>query len=381
MRLHSLYALVLLVTFIIIFILSNTKITSKKTLYILIVSLLLSILAYNFNPIRAYNRGNYTDLYRFYKTMDSIRGLRFNNNVTIFKEYNNIFVMKILIYIISNLNNNSLLPFISCFIFYFISGQFIRKICDRYNFSPQKMGLTYFMFICLFNYIMVISNIRCPIASAIFAYTIYYDLTTKHKNKIYLLGYLICCGIHPLFIIFLLFRILIFITNKFTEKILYIIIFFYSSLITPLLNLLNKMTNVSYFDFLSMKTNIYFNSWDKSSNDKIIILTGIIQIIILVYFIINLWKKEKLDDGEYKLFKVTLCFLFFNVGSLFNFVIFQRTTWMLLFFIIFWFLQGEKDYKKKKKFSLSSYELIMIIFSTFCLATYFLTYQYNVLTF
>lgn len=117
MGIHSVYSFVLLIVLVLIFLFSNTTITKRKKLYVFIVTLLLSTLAFLFNPIKAYQNGDYTDLYRFYQTLDAIKGLPFNNNVSIFAEYNNMPVMKVLVYLISRTRNKWFITFYIMFCF------------------------------------------------------------------------------------------------------------------------------------------------------------------------------------------------------------------------------------------------------------------------
>ena len=95
MTVFSTYAIVLLSLLIIIFLLCFTKLTKNKYLFVLLITIALSVLAFFHDPITARSNGDYTDLYRFYKTLDLIKGHPFNNNISIFQEYNNLIIMKI----------------------------------------------------------------------------------------------------------------------------------------------------------------------------------------------------------------------------------------------------------------------------------------------
>ncbi|WP_317412693.1 hypothetical protein, partial [Clostridium baratii] len=66
--------IVLLLTILfIIFLLFIFK-KSRFNIVYLISSIFLSVVAFNFDPIKAYiSNGNYTDLYRFYEVLDSTR--------------------------------------------------------------------------------------------------------------------------------------------------------------------------------------------------------------------------------------------------------------------------------------------------------------------
>lgn len=376
----STFSLVLLLIIMFTFVISCTNLTRHKYFYVFLITLLLSILGSLYNPIAAYENGNYTDLYRFYQTINSIKGYPFNNNVLIFQEYNNIFVMKVLLFMISRIGINALLPFVSSFVFYGISGIFVIKICEKYKVSSKIMGLSYFIFICLFNYKMVISNIRCPIGEAIFVLTLYYDLLKENKSKWYLLGYLVCCGIHPIFILFITLRLILLLKSKVIEKIYYVIILLYSLFINVFFELILKITNIELFNYIYIKMNYYTNLWNGKSNE-LIILTGLSQIIVLSYLLFIL--KNKLDKKslEFKFYKLSIVYTIFTISSYWNFVIFQRCTWLLIFFIIYWYIYIKSLKQRSDRFRLAIYDIVVLFLVSFSLVSYFFTYQYNVLTF
>ena len=381
MGIKSTYSLTLLLLIILIFMLSCTNLTRHKYLYIFIVTILLSILGYFFNPIVAYNNGNYTDLVRFFQTMDVIKGANFNNNITIYQEYNYIPIMKLLLYIISQIGIKQLLPFISSFIFYGSFGLFIVKISEKYNVSNRMMGLAFFYFICLFNFKMVITNIRCPIGNAIFMLTLYYDFFTSTKKKLCMIGYLICCAIHPIFILFTLLRLVFNLSNRITSKIFYMFILVYSLLINYAFEFMSKLTNIELFNYLSIKMNYYINFWNEKYSEPLILLTGVIQIIVLIYFLAIAKKYIVKNSREDSFYRITMAFVILAIGSLWNFVTFQRCTWILIFFIIYWFIYLKSIKIQVSRASITIYDIVMILLITFSLTSYFFTYQYNVLTF
>lgn len=375
------FSLVLLLIIMFTFVVSCTTLTRRKYFYVFLITLLLSVLASLYNPITAYENGNYTDLYRFYQTINSIKGYPFNNDVLIFQEYNNIIVMKVLLFVISRIGINALLPFISSFVFYGVSGIFIIKICEKYNVSSKIMGLSFFLFICLFNYKMVISNIRCPVGEAIFVLTLYYDFLKEKKSKLYLLGYLICCGIHPIFILFIILRLMLLIKNKVIEKIYYAIILLYSLFINVFFELIAKLTNIELFGYIYMKMNYYTNLWNGKTNELLIILTGILQIGVLIYLLFILRNILDKKSSEFKFYKLSIIYTILSISSYGNFVIFQRCTWLLIFFIIYWYVYIKSLKSKNNRFKVAIYDIVILFLIAFSLISYFFTYQYNVLTF
>lgn len=376
----SIYALVLLLILIVAFVLSFTTITKYKYFYVIIVTILLSLLAALFNPIAAFENGNYTDLYRFFKTLDAIKELPFKNDVSIFQEYNNIPVMKVILFLISRVQINQLLPFIACAIFYGVTGVFIVKISMRYKISSKMTALIFLMFVCAFNYTMVVSNIRCPVGDAIFMLTLYYDILKKPRTKLYLLGYLICWGIHPMFIMFTGLRILLLLVNKITDRILYLLVLVYGGVIAYVIDFINRFSNIEFFDYLSMKLDYYVNYWNKS-NELLLVMTGLLQIAVLGFLLFILRRKIKKNTTEEKFYKFSIIFMLFSIGSYWNFVIFQRCTWFLLYLITYWYIYLKGICIKRRSGVVHLSDIAIVVLVVFSLISYFGTYQYNVLTF
>lgn len=377
----SMYAFVLLLILIIAFVLSFTTITKYKYFYVIIITVLLSVLAFFFNPVAALENGNYTDLYRFFKTLDAIKGLPFDNSIPIFQEYNNIPVMKVVLFLISRVQINQLLPFMACLIFYGLTGVFIVKISMIYEISSKMVSLAFLIFVCVFNYKMVITNIRCPIGEVIFILTLYYDILKKPKSKLYLLGYLICWGIHPIFLLFTVLRVLLLLMNKVTDKILYIIVLVYALFIASFIELINSFSSIEFFGYISMKLDYYVNSWNTESNEWLLVMTAVLQSVVLDFFIIILRKKIEKNSVEEKFYKLTIIFTLFSIGSYWNFVVFQRVTWFLLFLILYWYIYMKGLGTKKRRYVVQLSDLAILLLVVLSLISYFFTYQYNVLTF
>ena len=125
----------------------------------------------------------------------------------------------------------------------------------------------------------------------------------------------------------------------------------------------------------------YTNFWNTKSNEPLILLTGIIQIIVLIYFLFISKKSIDEKSQEKKFYNITVAFVILAIGSSWNFVTFQRCTWLLIFFIIYWFIYLKSLKDSKANLSLAIYDFVMIILILFSLGSYFFTYQYNVLTF
>lgn len=191
----------LLLCYIIFFLCMFININVKK--YIFFIVSVLSILAYNYDPIYAYEKlGFYSDLYRIFNDVDMFRymGSEYIGYMTapLSRMYISFFAI---------FDDNSLLPFVTCIIYYGIYLFFIYKLGINNDIKNKYILVVIFFVVSITNYSVIIGNIRYPIATMIYVICLYYDLV-KDK-KIYCLGYIISILMHPGTFIYLLIRCLV----------------------------------------------------------------------------------------------------------------------------------------------------------------------------
>ena len=166
----STYAITLLIIFLFIFIVSKTK---KNKYFIFFTVLLLSIMAFLFNPVKAWlTNGNYTDLYRYWSDMDVFSTYGWNTSDSMFKtQYSVMPVTKLLIYFVSKIGIKRLLACLSCLSVYGIFGYVLSNEAKENKCSNKYLNMAFIIFIFLVNYKISITNIRMPIANSIFFLT------------------------------------------------------------------------------------------------------------------------------------------------------------------------------------------------------------------
>ena len=192
---------ILLLCYIIFFLGVFININAKK--YIFFIISVLSILAYNYDPIYAYEKlGFYSDLYRIFNDVDMFR---YMGNEYI--GYMTAPLSRIYISFFAIFDNNSWLPFTTCIIYYGLYLFFIYKLGRDNRIKNRYILVVIFFVVAITNYSVIIGNIRYPIATVIYIVCLYYDLV-KDK-KIYCLGYVISILIHPGIFIYLLIRCLV----------------------------------------------------------------------------------------------------------------------------------------------------------------------------
>ena len=171
---------------------------SKSTTFFVLFSLSLAVVGCSINPTTdAY------DLYRHYLYIDSIRNMNYSFCDFMFNPQNpfggysksSLYGFKLLVYIVSKLNNNRFLPFFSIFIVYSIWGYIT---INWLNLQKKSTFLFPSFLLCssLMPYIYVNTGIRNSLAASIVALALYQDFIER-KKILYVLSVLIfACTIH-----------------------------------------------------------------------------------------------------------------------------------------------------------------------------------------
>lgn len=189
---------------------SSVKFFMIKNINIVIpvvIATLLSILAYFFNPSTGY------DLNSYYGWLDKLAGYN-TKDVIYMITYRGEIIIMFYFYIIAKIGIYSLLQVLPTFIFYFIMFFIIFDYSKINNISIKKTLIVCLIFVSLYQYVFIVSGVRCGLAYCIFIFALYLDYIKKKKNVVILLIYIIPLFIHTSIIILLFFRLLEYIKNK-----------------------------------------------------------------------------------------------------------------------------------------------------------------------
>lgn len=156
--------------------------------------------------------GGYLDIIRMYNEMSILNKFGWNG----LEVYGEAPLSKFYLYTISLSNINRLLPIVNVLCVYFSILYVINKIGIKFNISNKIRCLAILYISMSIGYFSVTTNIRHPLAIALFFCVLIYDLIEK-KNKIFcFIGYVITILIHPSMIILLLLRMLCNISLKYS---------------------------------------------------------------------------------------------------------------------------------------------------------------------
>lgn len=358
----------LLLCYIIFFWAIFMNINAKK--YIFFIVSVLSILAYNYDPIYAYEKlGFYTDLYRIFNDVDMFRYMGDEYIGYMAAPLSRVYISFFAIF-----DNNSWLPFTTCIIYYGLYLFFIYKLGRDNKIKNKYILVVIFFVVSITNYSMIIGNIRYPIATMIYVICLYYDLVKS--RKFYCLGYIISILIHPGTFIYLLMRCLV--KEKLKKSIVIsVLLIILLNFIEEILVVLSILSPVFFGDILS-KFLLYkdVSNFDEATTSMYIIYILIIVIISVLIYIV----KKQLDilrNNDYnRLINLLIIDIIITVGFILNYQLLGRILSLGVTLLPILMLLDFKYNNNKNR--MYYYIIISFIYLFFYFGQ---TYGYNGLTF
>ncbi len=374
------FSFCLLVVTLMMLAMLKTSIVKRPKQYIVIFVFLLSVMAFFFDPIKAWiNNGNYTDLYRFYLDMNAFRAHGWDGNNVYFRTaYYNVPLVKLLVYAVSWTNCYGLLAMIASLIAYGGLGQVLIDIQKTDHQSNQYAAIRFFIFVALINYKVVITNIRMPIGLTLFFIILYLDLVKKVPFYKCLLLYISLGAIHSIFLLFLLLRLILFVGKNYNKYWVYLIVLFSGSFVSLATRFLQRLGNSNYILNILGKIDFYTTGSKSEYYELPIIILGVVKILVTLYLLYK-WKNK--ENGKYEeLIRFTQIFSIFCAGTIWNYYLFARMTNFLPYLIVV--LANQNVMQTSMNFKKMHYsELVILLLCSLHLAYYFLSYQYRVMCF
>lgn len=334
-----------------------------------IISLILAIIAYNITPYKS------LDLYHHFQILNNCRAFGFGYLIN-HSDFSNLPVGALYFYIISLLGNNSFLPAISVFIYYYSILSIITEVAKKYNFNKSGLWLSAVLFLFVSNYIGAASGIRNPLTISLFAYIFYKECFFGWNKKLVFILYILLCLFHPSILILLVLRLLLLIPKKYS-KIISILLLSWSFLKNILITLLTKLSSIPIISFALEK----FSGYDSTEANAVanvslytfVYLTSYIILLILcfVYYKRGNNTFEKHENKFNLLFVYTL---FFCLGSILEYHIFVRFSRFAIMLALFLLMHYSSS--KSKNLNYSKNKLI-IQFIIFIESVFFLYFYMN----
>ncbi|WP_024860107.1 hypothetical protein [Ruminococcus flavefaciens] len=385
----SSYSACLLIVTAFLYVLMKTKTAKNSKMYVATAVILLSVIAYLFDPIKAWiENGNYTDLYRFFQDMEAFRVYGWNGDREYFSTtYNNLPLVKMFLYFISLLGNFRFLSLITCLIVYGFFGKLLCDIqCDEMR-DARFASTGMFMFIAMENFKVAITNIRMPIGMTLFCLILYYDMVKKKSPLICFACYFALLTIHSVFALFILIRLLAYLTNKFSKVWIYILVLFSGVFVSAATEFLQKLGNGSYILSILYKIDFYTKGSKSEYYEIPIIVISLIKILTIVYLFSRPEVRQSNKDNEYsRIINFSKIYVVFCLGAVWNYYLFIRMTSFIPYLMIILFnknsvFQLDNNYTTKTNDRADYQQYVLALVSLVHVGYYFLSYQYRIMCF
>lgn len=298
-------------------------------IYLIILTISLSIIAFYFNPPANF------DLSRHYDVLKYCRNYGWTYIINS-QDYKSLPIGAAYMYIISMMNLNGFLPAITTVISYGCILLTIYKIYITKKYNKLAIVLATFSFLLMFNYIGLISGIRNKLCLAVFFYFLYMDLIEKKSRKLCFIIYTLLCFIHPSTIVLVLLRVLLTIKNENASKLIRFFILIWSFLKEIILTVLMYFIDFPIIQLIVSKMQGYTEEEAYAvANVPLYTFVYMTRNIILLLIYMKYLKntKEKKELQMYNNFVTYMyCFVF---GAINDYHFFVRMSEFLLLLNIY----------------------------------------------
>ncbi len=367
----------------------SVKMRRNTMIYILVSTGILAVLCFFVDPLEIYREhGYYIDLNRFYRDMFVFQTYGWEAPVYFLRTpYETIPIVKIIVFIVSKTGVYGLLPALACIVVYYSFGYVLIKIKKESDVSDWTTVLAFFFFIVMNNYVNTFSNIRMPMGISVFVVILYKDLI-EHKSFVKcMMGYCALIFLHPIFVVFIMFRILAFFTNKYS-LITTCLVSVGAGVVLGISDAVSGLTSGNVFlTAIFEKINYYTRDEVANHVDSAWVAIACVRIIILS---LSLWcmhqkcKKEKIKKYE-EMEKFAYIVLCFTIGANWNFHLFTRMSNLIVYLFIIFFvinrsckkeLSALRNKTKTTLYSLICWSVVILHFVYF-----HFSHQYNMVWF
>lgn len=229
--------------------------------YMIIASIGISALYLFYSPPKNY------DLFRHYEVLQIIKkndiqtilfGSIKSNNYFVSEYSDGSRIYLLYLYLISQLNAERLLPFITGVIIYTASSRIIMMAVDDYGEEVEDWKISFcFFFLLIMLDFRTISGIRNMLTFSVAAYVMYLDLVRKKNVILCFIAYILLAGIHTsVYIIILLRILLLFKFIPFWGKLLIAVLSM--SFLSVVVSILMRFSHVSIVSSIVYKISVYF---------------------------------------------------------------------------------------------------------------------------
>lgn len=370
----------------------------------MIFVLALAIVGMAYDPVKNYlSFGNYTDLYRIFNELGFFRtyGWHVDENLmgltTMTTNYNAVILAKCYMYFFAMLSSNDhLIVFVTTLLTYGAIALSISLLGKKIK-ATNLSELSIFVFFVLINdYFKVVTNIRMPLATALFVLIWSFEFSHNIKKKWVYPLYFALCLFHNAMFLFFIMKLLVDLLSEHSTKIFVPIMLLSSMLLNPIISMLSHLSGLgAVVSGLLQKVLLYSGSETKVgvgalvANDRLVVinLMRIAYFLLIIYMAEHSLKTNEEMDKQLPSYRKILSFgkllTAFAFGSLWSFHLFNRTVLFMLVLMPIYMIIIVKNHdihalsiRNTNVFTLATW-LITLISLTY----YFSGHTYQVLVF
>ena len=327
--------------------------SKKKYSYCILIAIVLSLIAFFFNPPASY------DLYRIFEKVSWLKNTTFVDFFKIYSGNQEIGFNFVLFLIVKNLNKH-FVPMIFSLIGYLI---IFYIICDYSKVKKLNSFQTTFailVFLLSYQHMYLISGIRNFIAMIFFTLLLYIEKIKKREGTLTHILYIIPLLFHSSMMIFIILRILIEFKDKIIEKI--IMITSVIALFAPFIILkILKLFNNGIMHNIYIKFNNYINN-NSNFYQFLIVAAMILQLFIYAYMFYRIEKKELTTT---KFHQYTKYIIYLSIGLVPYSVMFDRILVLLSSLSIIVLIDYLTSINKINKYNKFLCYLLILLISVF----------------
>lgn len=270
-----------------------------------------------------------TDLYRYHAVVNWYKyGTTSIANIaikSISDSSSTLYIHVLLLYIVSKLNNNSILQVIWECITYGCFAAVIQKYTKRYSIPANRIYTSIILFFGLTSYFTCVSNLRYPCLCVLFFYAVYLTIFEGKKYPIVVIT-IVGLGIH-LSVFMLLLIWAVYLLSRKTNA--YRLIVFWAALVNLFIFILEKIP-IARLQYVGEKLYYYFNVYQEDLSFRLRLIFITLQILLLVgLYLIKKRNWNYLDENYKKYFYFLEVLLLFSLGSVLNDTMLKRTMILL----------------------------------------------------
>lgn len=305
--------------------------TPRKSAWfpILVVTVLLAVLAFNFQPNET------DDLTRYYSQINYLREYGYDYLQKCFDEeindWNVYRVCGYYFYFISKLPSNSYLPAITIFISYGLMFLVLYKVANKFNVSKGNLFLSLMFFLSTYWYYDTASGIRNGLVFSVIFTCAYYMLFERKHILLCLVGCMLSCFMHSAGVILIGLLIITYLTINMNSKFLNIILVFGLAAGGWFMDYLSGITSNEFIQSIAGKAERHISgaSFDTGTMFIVNVITYVIVALVMVYSSRYITSSKFVD--EFKNFnKFSTYIMCFMIGCIFSSLIFVRLSrWIL----------------------------------------------------